>query len=385
MKKIGLFSVKNIESEESSHFTFETLTRSGSEPIISTSVKFNTTVNELSITARESPLQARHSSEVKLERAIELQQAVFDKEQNPQQSSRLDAPKGKSQYINGPNSIVYDRACALLYYYDALNYRGGWQRAVASLEEERKEVDIAAAVANKHIADAKSKGVTFPGGEEKVLEKLLLETAVELQMIEFLMNIQSKDQEALSSYGNTFKNIESLVSEHKVIVGYNTIFSWIKYYTALNGTTVFSKRELEILGSRSIFTLRDLVKVFAKKNESEKIKYLGELGITGDRVDSVLEILNMTNKKSNPTLGFIPEIDDDVLKVLTDRCIVTLSDVKAITKNCDEKLSYVKAVKDAIGLSLADSKKLVEDLMDYGLMEKNTVSTRPTQQARNQS
>ena len=380
MKKIELFSAKNYELKGSSDPTFDTLTRSGDEPTTSTSVRFDVAVKELSVTERVDPAKAHHISQKKLQDAIEKQQAIFNEMQKANQSGRLDAPKGKSSLTDGADIVVYDRAVALVNYYDTLLYQEVLLKLIPPLEEPGEIIGCQAALARKKIDDAKKKGVVFPGGEEKIFEKLFPLAVAESELIKILTDLPNKNQETVSSYVNIFENIEPLVNGTKVIIESdlmeNTLVKWIGYSTKLEEMSIFDKDAIKTLKTKSIFTIQDLSKTLLDMSNREKIDYLRYRGVTIAEAQMMLRVIEqLRNKFENPILSSLPDMKDGILKILTEKSIITMDDIRAITRPSTNKLECTKIIHEVTGLILKDSSALMSILIEYGLFEYNYKST----------
>jgi len=388
--------VRTNESKPIMSFTSGIFTTSESEttkPVVYNFTGSYSAYSELTATngrlPGDNPADSRSINEQKLTDIIKEQEVIDQKDraERESRSGRLDSPSGKYEYVEYHSSPeVPIRAESIYYYKEAIPYNDKVEKRLKFDNKDEENAYIANTflrVAHERITSAKSNGTRFPGGEDVIVDNLYSISCLNCELIKLIMKIKDKPGFA-SVYNNVIRDIEPVIDGSKIIVGYDfardNILKWVGYSTRLEEISAFSKEVTGTLASRSIFTIGDLARELRNKLELLKINYLLDIGVGGinDARTLVETIDRVRSLAQNPNLRDLPDISDVAMKALTSKSIVTMDDVRTITKNNTNRAECITLIRDATGLKVEDARNLTDILIKHCLFD-YTVAIRSTQ------
>ena len=313
----------------------------------------------------DDPFQNRHPDYAMSDREREIakiQQAI-EKEYEAQRAAsgngRVDAPGGKGRFINDDECTSYElRAKALLGYYDAIDYNDKLFKPIHDLENLVNKIVKSLETSFRKVADEKSKGLVFIGGEEVEMERMLSVAYARARLVQMITDADMYSAENVYTFADLLENIDAVVSGSMILVKPS---AWNKSFILISNSikladTPFSDAA-EALGKKGVFTFGDLKLISEKMDKLKMIEYLRE--VTGYGLAQAKYFYEIVNMLPHPPLKpqNVSELDVLVAKLNT-----TVAAVRKILQGSTEKIESIKKLKDALGISLADAKALYDAL-----------------------
>ena len=372
----GILTISEQETSESMVYSF-----TGSYSVY----------DELSVTdgrlPGDNPADAHFINKWKMNEAIKEQEVIDrnDRANNASTSGRLDAPDGKYRYVEYSSPDVEARAYAVYHYKDAIPYNNIVEERLKFDKNDEENAYIASVFLKRsyeNIASAKLKGIRFPGGEDVIVDRLYPTSCMNYELIKLLIRIKDVPGNALR-YKNVISDIEPVIDGSKMIVNVNSIrdnvLKWVGYSTRLEEISAFDRTVTETLASRSIFTIGDLARTLRNKLELLKINYLLDIGVNFDDARTLVGTVDrVSSLVQNPDLCDLPDISDVAMKAMTNKSIITMDDVRTITRNNTNRAECITLIRDATGLKVDEARNLTDILIKHCLFD-YAVAIRPTQ------